>query len=64
VCVLPVNRIPISNIPDPGMCVFYLYIEYLNEIFLNTPIPGSGIFGLGIQYTSKTHTYQYQEYLA
>jgi hypothetical protein len=58
VCVLPVNRIPISNIPDPGMCVFYLYIEYLNQIFLILVFVGSGIFGLGILFTGKTKTYQ------
>jgi hypothetical protein len=67
VCVLPVNRIPKPDIPDSDMCVFYLYIEYLSQIFLilkNTHISGLGIFGLGILYTGKTHKYQDQEYLA
>jgi hypothetical protein len=51
VCVLPGYRIPKPNIPDPVSRQ-------------NTQIPGSGIFGLGILYTGKTHTYQDQEYLA
>jgi hypothetical protein len=65
VCVLPVYRIPKPNIPDPGM-VFYIQVKHMHtrirniwlrySIYrLNTHIPGSGIFGLGILYTSKTH---------
>jgi hypothetical protein len=53
VCVLPQYRIPKPDIPDPDVCVF-----------LNTHIPGSGIFGLDILYTGKAHTYQDEEYLA